>query len=250
MTEAADSLRTNADSESSIKPGYKNTEGPPICKVNTIRQADQNSEPLCSEKPVQETGSKDLTGGKSECENHVEIKAHDTKKEKQATSPTMSEKVCSGAEQEKGNEWNKNGETKERSERNEVEVIGEQLLEDRNTEAIGSMKGDRPARYQIKEELTVTTNGICTEYDIKEQRYSCYRENIDYHPLNRKTAKNELEKELYTRMVKAAVRINKIFPSIRGITDAVCVMGKMGEPIPEMPKKERGSPACLIAGQR
>ena len=71
MTEAADSLRTNADSESSIKPGYKNTEGPLICKVNTIRQADQNSEPLCSEKPVQETGSEDLTRGKPQRENHI-----------------------------------------------------------------------------------------------------------------------------------------------------------------------------------
>ena len=33
MTEAADSLRTNAGSESNIKSGYKNTEGTTICKV-------------------------------------------------------------------------------------------------------------------------------------------------------------------------------------------------------------------------
>ena len=81
MTKIEDSLRTNADSESSIKSGYKNTEGPLICKVNTIRQADQNSEPLCSEKPVHETGSEDLTRGKPQCENHTIMKPEDTQEE-------------------------------------------------------------------------------------------------------------------------------------------------------------------------
>merc|ERR1711954_204249 len=153
------------------------------------------------------------------------MEANDTKEEKEGASPAMQQKVPSGAGKD---------------ERSEVEMIGEQLFEDGDTEAIRSIKGDRLARYQVKEEFTMTTNGIGTEYDMKEQRYTCYRENIDYHPLNRKTAKNEVEKELYTRMVKAAVRINKIFPSIRGITDSVCVMGKKGEPTPEMPKKEEG----------
>ena len=71
MTNTEDSLRTNADTESSIKSGHENTEGPLNCKVNTIRQADKNSEPLCSEKPVQETGSEDLTRGKPQRENHI-----------------------------------------------------------------------------------------------------------------------------------------------------------------------------------
>ena len=38
MAEGVDSLRTSASRESNIKPGYKNTEGTTICKVNTIHQ--------------------------------------------------------------------------------------------------------------------------------------------------------------------------------------------------------------------
>ena len=65
--------------------------------------------------------------------------------------------------------------------------------------------------------------------------------------LNKKTAKNELEKELYTRMVKAAVKINKIFPSVRGMTDAVCVVGESKHPNAEMSVDDKGTwVTCLF----
>ena len=62
MTEA-DSLRTNADSKADTITGYENTQGSQFCKVNTIRQADQNSEALWMGKPLRETGRKDLARG-------------------------------------------------------------------------------------------------------------------------------------------------------------------------------------------
>ena len=46
-------------------------------------------------------------------------------------------------------------------------------------------------------------------------------DNEEYHRLNGKTAKDQAEKELYKRMVKAAVRLHKIFSSVRGMTNAV-----------------------------
>merc|ERR1711942_114262 len=69
------------------------------------------------------------------------------------------------------------------------------------------------------------TSTFFTEFNIKEQRYPSYIENNEYHLLNGKTAKDDLEKELYKRMVKAAVKVNRIFPSVSGMTDSVCVVG-------------------------
>ena len=59
-------------------------------------------------------------------------------------------------------------------------------------------------------------------------------DNEDYHRLNGKTARDERETELYKRMVKAAVRLHKIFPNVRGMTDAVCVLGESKHPNEEM----------------
>ena len=59
-----------------------------------------------------------------------------------------------------------------------------------------------------KEPTLAETSTFYTEFKIKEQRYPSYIENKDYRLLNKRTAKDELEKELYTRMVKAAVKIN------------------------------------------
>ena len=91
MTNTEDSLRTNTDTKSSIKSGHENTEGPLNCKVNTIRQADQNSEPLCFEKLVQETGSEDLTRGKIYCETPIKMTPNDTEDRIQRQGKTSKE---------------------------------------------------------------------------------------------------------------------------------------------------------------
>ena len=72
-------------------------------------------------------------------------------------------------------------------------------------------------------------------------------DNEDYHKLNGKTAKEQGEKELYKRMVKAAVRLHKIFPSVRGMTDAVCVLGESKNPNEEMKVDDLGTwVTCLF----
>ena len=94
----------------------------------------------------------------------------------------------------------------------------------------------------MKDEPTVAeTNTFYTEFKIKEQRYPSYIENKDYYMLNKKTAKDDLERELYGRMVKAAVKINKIFPSVRGMTDSVCVVGESKRPNAEMSVDDKGT---------
>ena len=65
-------------------------------------------------------------------------------------------------------------------------------------------------------------------------------DNEDYHRLNGKTARDERETELYKRMVKAAVRLHKIFPNVRGMTDAVCVLGESKHPNEEMKVDDLG----------
>ena len=52
---------------------------------------------------------------------------------------------------------------------------------------------------------------------------------------------------MYTRVVKAAVKINKIFPSVRGMTDAVCVVGESKHPNAEMSVDDKGTwVTCLF----
>ena len=60
---------------------------------------------------------------------------------------------------------------------------------------------------------------------IKRQNYMPHTSNESYLMLNAKSAKDEAEKELYDRMVRAAVRLHKMLPSVRGMTDEVCVLG-------------------------
>ena len=141
MTEAADSLRTNADSESSIKSGYKNTECPLNCKVNTIRQADQNSEPLCSEKPVQETGSKDPTRGKPQRENHTTMKPEDPNeeiksKEKQVKKLTWLQKMWAKVPEVKTKDCVKSVYAQETDWGAQGEMIWKQIVKDGGMEAM------------------------------------------------------------------------------------------------------------------
>ena len=91
------------------------------------------------------------------------------------------------------------------------------------------------------------TSTFFTEFKIKEQRYPSYIENNDYQLLNSKTAKDDVERELYKRMVKAAVKINRIFPSVRGMTDAVCVVGASKNQNNEMTVDDKGTwVTCLF----
>ena len=205
MTEA-DSLRTNADSEATITTGYENPEGSPICKVNIIRQADQNSEPLYSEKPAQETGSKDLAGGKPECEKDTEMESGGTKKEKQVKKLTWLERMWAKVPEEGTKDWIKSVYTQETDWGDQSEMMWKQILQEGNIEPMErpphedsreeAIECGRSTRHLMKDEPTIAeTNTFYTEFKIKEQRYPSYIENKDYHMLNKKTAKDELEKE-------------------------------------------------------
>ena len=66
-------------------------------------------------------------------------------------------------------------------------------------------------------------------------------ENDEYYLLNNKSAQDNVEKELYQRMVKAAVKLNRIFPSVRGMTDDVRVLGASKQPTEEMKVDETGT---------
>merc|ERR1711942_587897 len=125
----------------------------------------------------------------------------------------------------------------DKTERNE-KGIRETQSEDKSTKTRGYTNGDKGASHPVARGNARSTTDVGTDYDIIEQKYRCYRENADYYPLNKRTAKDSLEKELYTRMVKAAVKINRIFPSVRGITDTVCVMGITEKSTQDVSKKE------------
>ena len=72
-------------------------------------------------------------------------------------------------------------------------------------------------------------------------------DNENYHRLNGKTAKGETEKQLYKRMVKAAVRLHQMFPNVRGMTDAVCVLIESRHPNEEMKVDDLGTwVTCLF----
>ena len=72
-------------------------------------------------------------------------------------------------------------------------------------------------------------------------------ESEEYHLLNNKSAHDNVEKELYQRMVKAAVKLNRIFPSVRGMTDDVCILGPSKQPTEEMKVDETGTwVTCLF----
>ena len=72
-------------------------------------------------------------------------------------------------------------------------------------------------------------------------------ENDEYYLLNNKSAQDNVEKDLYQRMVKAAVKLNRIFPSVRGMTDYVCVLGATKQPTEEMRVDETGTwVTCLF----
>ena len=196
MTEALDSLRTNADSESSIKSGYKNTEGPLICKVNTIRQADQNSEPLCSEKPVQETGSEDLTRGKPQRENHTIMKPEDPNegtqgKEKQVKKLTWLQKMWAKVPEEGTKDWIRSVYTQETDWGDQGEMMWKQIVRDGGLEAMkrqpnetnyeGTLECGRSTEHLIKRHPEMMdTSTFFTEFRIKEQRYPSYIESISY----------------------------------------------------------------------
>ena len=91
------------------------------------------------------------------------------------------------------------------------------------------------------------TNTYFTEFKIRELRYLSYIENNDNQLLNSKSAKDDIEKELYKRMVKAAVKLNRIFPSVRGMTDAVCVVGASKNPNNKMRVDDKGTlVTCLF----
>ena len=133
MTEA-DSLRTNADSEANTTTGYENTEGSPICKVNIIRQADQNSEPLCSEKPVQETGAKDLAGGKPECKKDTGMESEDTKKEKQVKKSTWLENISAKAPEDVTKDWYMSVDLQEADSGDQSTMLGNQAQQEGDIE--------------------------------------------------------------------------------------------------------------------
>ena len=111
MTEA-DSLRTNADSEANTTTGYENIEGSPIRKVNTIRQADQNSEALWIDKPVQETGAKDLTRGNLECQKHMEMGLKRASNERHAWEMTWDESTLKRPTSKGTEKWDKDSKAK------------------------------------------------------------------------------------------------------------------------------------------
>ena len=245
ITEPADRLGTAADNESSVESGCKDTEGTPNGKVNIISQADQNSETLCSEKPAQETGPEELAGGNPKHESHTQSDPGEVKKEKQVRKLTWLEKMWAKVPEEGTKDWIKSVYTQETDWGDQSEMMWKQILQEGNVEPIERhleedkreeiIESGRSTRHLMRKEHNVSeTNAFYTEFKIKEQRYPSYIENQDYYLLNKKTAKDEIEKELYARMVKAAVKINKIFPSVRGMTDAVCVVGKSKQQNAEM----------------
>ena len=138
------------------------------------------------------------------------------------------------------------------------EMMWKQIMKDGNIEPMerqpnednreGTIESGRSTEHLIKKEPKVAeTSTFFTEFKIKEQRYPSYIENNDYHLLNGRTAKDDLEKELYKRMVKSAVKINRIFPSVRGMTDAVCVVGGSKQPNSEMTVDDKGTwVTCLF----
>ena len=155
MTEGVDSLRTNASSESNIKPGHKNTEGTTICKVNATHQADQNSEPLCAEKPVQETGAEDLTGGKPERESYTEWGAKYAEGKRNLVSQERQQKICSMVD---------------RTERDERGIKKTQS-EDRSIETWGYTNGGKGASYPVARENARVITNVGTDYEMIEQKY-------------------------------------------------------------------------------
>ena len=230
MTEA-DSLRTNADSEATITTGYENTEGSPICKVNIIRQADQNSEPLCSDKPVQETGAKDLAGGNPECKKDTEMESGDANKKKQVWELTWLENISGKVKKDATEDWNKSSDTEEVDSGNQTVTLGNQALGEENVKQMGKLPQEDPrketteysrsTRHLMESETQMEKiNTLYGRANAKEQRNAPYTESKEYYMFSRETARDDVERELYIRMIGSAIKITKILPSIKGMEDA------------------------------
>ena len=135
MTNTEDSLRTNVDTEASIKSGHENTEGPLNCKVNTIRQADENSEPLFSEKPVQETGSEHKTRGNTCQEGSTKTRTNDEEqvdkdKRRSGKQLTWLQKMWAEVPEGESKDWVKSVYTQETDWGDQGEMMWKQIVKD------------------------------------------------------------------------------------------------------------------------
>ena len=92
-----------------------------------------------------------------------------------------------------------------------------------------------------------TQSNTDAEFKIKKQKYTPHMRNEEYLILNPKSAKDEAEKYLYGRMVRSAVRLNKMFPSVKDMTDEVCVLGQSTNPGGDMKVDDSGTwVTCLF----
>ena len=179
-------------------------------------------------------------------------------KEKQVKKLTWLQKMWAKVPEDGTKDWIKSVYTQETDWGDQSEMMWKQIMKDGDLEPMerqpnetsqeGTLESGRSTEHLIRREpKMVDTNTFYTEFKIKEQRYPSYIENNEYYLLNGKTAKDDVEKELYKRMVKAAVKINRIFPSVRGMTDAVCVVGGSKHPNSEMTVDDKGTwVTCLF----
>ena len=186
-------------------------------------------------------GTGNRIGSKIYRETHIKLTPNEPKTEakdkgKQVKKLTWLQKMWAEVPNGKTKEWVKSVYTQETDWGDQGEMMWKQIVKDGGLEAIKKQTEEtineetiecgRSTEHLVKRHPEkADTNTYFTEFKIREQRYPSYMENNDYQLLNRKSAKDSIEKELYERMVKAAVKLNRIFPSVRGMTDAVCVVG-------------------------
>ena len=155
------------------------------CKVNTIRQADKNSEPLFSEKPVQETGSEPKTRGKVCQEESIKTSANDKEtegkdKRKPGKQLTWLQKMWAEVPEGEAKDWVKGVYTQETDWGDQGEMMWKQIVKDGGLEGIKRQNSGgkdkeiiecRRSTKHLKKRhpASVETNSFFTEFEIKSK---------------------------------------------------------------------------------
>ena len=261
MTNMPDSLGNNDSTNAGSKSGHPNTEGALISKVSTISQADDNSEPLSGNLAEQKTGSQDRGIGSKKIKGSSmparasnqdgevlkknEIADTGEDKEKTAKDLTWLQKMWAEIPKGSTKDWIKSIHTQETSWGDQGKLLWKQITQDGEIDKTvpkekpkveeGSIvTGPSTENLKIKYPKGHNSDNYFTNFEVKKQKYTYYMDNDNYHLLNSKSTEDDVEKQLYSRMVDAALHLNRIFPGIRGMTDQVCVLGESKAPTSEM----------------
>ena len=97
----------------------------------------------------------------------------------------------------------------------------------------------------------VDCHKLCVEkfmdQPILPQRYEDVRHDSDYISIGPQTIKDETEKQLYKRMVSAAVKLNKNHKNVRGMTSSAKVLGNLKTERIGLKRLKDEGPAAFVA---